>query len=82
MVGVKMDAVIEEARQATLENRLYRCNTCEAIVEFHVAPEWLRPGGVLYSLALKTHASLSEEKNYNFTYQGRHDKCRCGSKGR
>ena len=58
-----MDAVIEEARQATLENRLYRCNTCEAIVEFHVAPRvgtsrW-RP---LQSSAQNTWISLRGEK--------------------
>ncbi len=70
MVGVTMDTVIEEARQAVSDGRLYRCGTCDGIAEFHVAPEWLRPGGMLYNLAQKTHNTLSPDKNYNFTLQG------------
>ncbi len=70
MVNSRLEDVIEHTRTAVLENRLYRCMTCDSVVEFHVAPEWLRPGGMLYDLARRSHGTLSPDKSYNFTLQG------------
>ncbi len=70
MVGVAMETVIKETQNSVRESRLYKCNTCEALAEFHIAPEWLRPGGTLYQVALQTYGTLTTEKSYNFTVQG------------
>ncbi len=69
MVGVAMETVIKETQNSVRESRLYKCNTCEALAEFHIAPEWLRPGGTLYQLALQVHGTLAPDKTYNFKVQ-------------
>ncbi|KAM4556075.1 deubiquitinating protein VCPIP1 [Fundulus diaphanus] len=66
VIGVQPEEVTEAAKRSVTENRLHRCLICGALSELHVPPEWLAPGGKLYSLAKATHGQLRPDKNYSF----------------
>ena len=70
MVGTTPEVVIEATQRALREHRLYRCLTCDAITEWKVPTEWLRPGGSLYTLAVDTHGPLDVKKAYSFPTHG------------
>ncbi|XP_069134071.1 deubiquitinating protein VCPIP1-like [Argopecten irradians] len=70
IVGVKLEEVIKTTKTAIEEQVLYRCLTCEALIKYHLPPEWFRRGGSLYNLAVKTHKTLLTDKKYVFPYQG------------
>ncbi|KAK3102693.1 hypothetical protein FSP39_013188 [Pinctada imbricata] len=70
MVGVLPSEVIQTTIQAVERGMLYRCLTCEAIMEYHLPPEWFKKGGELYKLAYSTHGVLKSDKKYSFPYQG------------
>ena len=55
MVGIKPEIVVEQAKQAVADRRLYRCLTCDAINEWTIGPEMFKPGGSLYQLAVSLH---------------------------
>ncbi|XP_006634063.2 deubiquitinating protein VCPIP1 [Lepisosteus oculatus] len=66
VIGVQPEEVTEAAKRAVAEHRLHRCLICNALSELHVPPEWLAPGGKLYTLAKSTHGQLRPDKNYSF----------------
>ncbi|XP_061425634.1 deubiquitinating protein VCPIP1 isoform X2 [Lethenteron reissneri] len=55
---------------ALRERRLYRCLSCEALLEFDVPAEWLAPGGRLYELARRSHGLLRTDRSYSFPHFG------------
>ncbi|KAM9323520.1 deubiquitinating protein VCPIP1 isoform 2-T2 [Pholidichthys leucotaenia] len=68
VIGIQPEEVTEAAKRSVTENRLHRCLICGALSELHVPPEWLAPGGKLYSLAKSTHGQLRPDKNYSFPF--------------
>ncbi|CAL1580650.1 unnamed protein product [Knipowitschia caucasica] len=66
VIGIQPEEVTEAAKKCVQENRLHRCLLCGALSELHVPPEWLAPGGKLYTLAKSTHGQLRQDKNYSF----------------
>ncbi|XP_077979065.1 deubiquitinating protein VCPIP1-like [Glandiceps talaboti] len=70
IVGILPEEVTEAAQRAVDENRLYRCQTCDAITEFSISPDWFTRGGMLYSLAETTHGKLQHTKKYSFPMHG------------
>jgi deubiquitinating protein VCIP135 len=67
------EEVIGTAQKALKEERLFRCLTCDAILERVVAEEGLRPGGAHYQLALSTneYKKLASDKMYSFPHSGK-----------
>lgn len=70
MVGARMEEVLKTTREAIQRKTLYRCLTCEAIMEYQLHEEWFQKGGSLYNLAVKTHGKLKSDKKYSFPQQG------------
>lgn len=65
-----MEEVLKTTREAIQRKTLYRCLTCEAIMEYQLHEEWFQKGGSLYNLAVKTHGKLKLDKKYSFPQQG------------
>lgn len=65
-----MEEVLKTTREAIQRKTLYRCLTCEAIMEYQLHEEWFQKGGSLYNLAVKTHGKLKSDKKYSFPQQG------------
>lgn len=78
VVGIHPSLVVRATQRAVQERRLYRCLTCNAVCEHHVSPEWFRPGGLLYTAAVKMNggSALQPDKLYPFVKYGTY---RCGS---
>ncbi|KAG0437708.1 hypothetical protein HPB47_017319 [Ixodes persulcatus] len=70
VVGVRPSLVVSATQRALQERRLYRCLTCNGVCEHHVAPEWFRPGGLLYTGAIRNHGGLLPDKLYSFRKHG------------
>jgi deubiquitinating protein VCIP135 len=71
MVGVRIEEVLKTTREAVQRKTLYRCLTCEAIMEYQLHDEWFRRGGNLYNLAEQTYGKLRSDKKYSFPQQGK-----------
>lgn len=69
-VGAQMTNVLEATQKAVREKRLFRCLTCDAILEQKLLPEWFKPSGLLYVLAEQRHGPLRSDKLYSFPQQG------------
>lgn len=72
VVGIHPSLVVRATQRAVQERRLYRCLTCNAVCEHHVSPEWFRPGGLLYTAAVKMNggSALQPDKLYPFLKYG------------
>lgn len=70
VVGVRPSLVVRATQKALQDRRLYRCLTCNGVCEHHVAPEWFRPGGLLYTGAVHNHGGLLPDKLYSFQKHG------------
>lgn len=68
--GVKMAMVLEAASAALQEHRLMRCLLCDAVCILPLSGKWLRPRGLLYTLAKKQYGFLQEHKTYPFYSYG------------
>ncbi|XP_066272769.1 deubiquitinating protein VCPIP1-like [Branchiostoma lanceolatum] len=69
VVGVQPEVVTEATQSAIRNERLYRCLTCDAVMEYSVGSDLLKRGGTLYQLAVRTHGKLQVGKNYHFPLQ-------------
>ncbi|KAI8501465.1 Deubiquitinating protein VCIP135 [Branchiostoma belcheri] len=69
VVGVQPEVVTEATQSAIRNERLYRCLTCDAVMEYSVGSDLLKRGGALYQLAVRTHGKLQVGKNYHFPLQ-------------
>ncbi|KAK3576161.1 hypothetical protein CHS0354_039827 [Potamilus streckersoni] len=70
IVGVSTDEVLHRTQMSVQEKLLYRCLTCEALMEYHLNSEWFREGGALYELALEIYKHLDPTKLYSFPNDG------------
>ena len=67
-VGVKTELVVETAKGAVDENRLFLCLICNSIT--CVPGQWLVKGGQLYSKAIAAYPKLTDGMMYNFPLDG------------
>ena len=70
-VGVQPHEVIERTQKCVEDKMLYRCLTCEALMEYHLSMEQFEKGGALYNLAVNTHKVLDPTKLYSFPTLGK-----------
>ena len=70
IVGVQPDEVLKTTQRAVREKKLYRCLTCDGVMEYILPQEWFRRNGSLYNLAIQTHKDLKPDKKYKFPLQG------------
>lgn len=70
IVGARPEEVLKTTQRAVRENKLYRCLTCDGVMEHILPPEWFRKGGSLYNLAIQTQGALRPDKRYQFPMQG------------
>ncbi|XP_052065392.1 deubiquitinating protein VCPIP1-like [Mytilus californianus] len=70
IVGVLPEEVLKTTQRAVREKKLYRCLTCDGVMEYILPPEWFRKGGSLYNIAIKTQGALKPDKKYQFPMQG------------
>jgi len=73
-VGTDPDFVVDHTQRAVASQQLFRCLTCEALSEHAADPDWFRPGGLLYKLAIETQKILDPTKEYSFPLHGKYDK--------
>ena len=64
------DQVIERTKEGVRQKMLYRCLTCEALVEYMLDLSLFETGGILHNLAIKTHKRLDPTKMYSFPTYG------------
>ena len=62
--------MIERTQKCVDEKMLYRCLTCEALMEYHLSLEQFEKGGSLYDIAVNTHKKLDPTKLYSFPSLG------------
>uniref|UniRef100_UPI00358E74BB deubiquitinating protein VCPIP1 isoform X2 n=1 Tax=Myxine glutinosa TaxID=7769 RepID=UPI00358E74BB len=62
--------VVAPTRNALQEARLFRCLSCQALLEFAVPDDWLSPGGKLREMARRVHGTLRSDKSYSFPHYG------------
>ncbi|KAL3842550.1 hypothetical protein ACJMK2_020546 [Sinanodonta woodiana] len=70
IVGVTPDEVLHRTQMFIKEKLLYRCLTCEALMEYHLNSEWFREGGTHYNLAMEIYKQLDPTKLYSFPNDG------------
>lgn len=63
--------MLKTTQRAVREKKLYRCLTCDGVMEYILPPEWFRKGGSLYNIAIKTQGALKPDKKYQFPMQGK-----------
>ena len=71
IVGVQPPEVIERTQKCVSDKLLYRCLTCDALMEYHLSMEQFEKGGALYNLAVNTHKKLDPTKMYSFPTYGK-----------
>lgn len=71
IIGVQPDEVIERTHKAVEDKLLYRCLTCDALMEYHLSMEQFEKEGSLYNLAVNTHKKLDPTKLYSFPALGK-----------
>ena len=70
IVGVQPEEVIERTQKCVQDQMLFRCLTCEALMEYHLAMDQFEKGGSAYTLAVNTHKVLDPTKLYSFPTLG------------
>ncbi|RZF48111.1 hypothetical protein LSTR_LSTR002177 [Laodelphax striatellus] len=68
--GIKLATVTSDTASAVQDRRLMRCLICDAVNVLPMSGEWLRPRGLLYTLAKKDYGFLEENKLYPFYAYG------------
>lgn len=70
LFSAKPAAVLERARTAVQEGRLYRCLFCKALCELQVEDKWFANSSAMCSQLLQSCKRVQHEQ-YNFMYQGK-----------